>query len=439
MFKIKPPKKIRASLRIEGDKSISHRAVILSSLSEQTTKIINFLDSQDTLTTLEAFEELGVEIKYKKSKRELFVKGRGKYLNSPDVTLQMKNSGTTIRLISGVLSAQKFSSTLEAYPSLKRRPMRRIAEPLRRMGANIKGRLKDEEEYPPLRIKPVSFLKGIEYRLPVASAQVKSCLLLASLYAKGPTLIYEPYKSRDHTERMLKVFGAKIKVKAETIRIENSDLKSPSQIFIPNDFSSASFFIALAVLFKDSKLLLEKISLNPSRIGFLRVLKRMGAKVEFKNIRRSYFEPYADILVKTSPLKGVEVKEEEIPFMIDELPLLFVLASFAKGTTQIYGLKELRVKETDRIKSMEDNLKRMGVNFRVRGYINSKREQDLMVEIKGGTKFRETFLKSFLDHRTAMSLIIASLALKREAVIDNVACINKSFPKFLSTLRSLDK
>ncbi|MCD6539525.1 MAG: 3-phosphoshikimate 1-carboxyvinyltransferase [Candidatus Omnitrophica bacterium] len=439
MFKIRPLKKIRASLEIGGDKSISHRAIILSSISQGKTEIRNFLHSEDTLTTLQAFQNLGVNIKYNKFQKKVSVESKGKYLNSENITLQMKNSGTTIRLISGVLSAQKFSSTLQAYSSLKRRPMLRITQPLRQMGADIKGRKKEIEEYPPLKINPVDFLKGIEYRLSMPSAQVKSCLLLAGLFAQGKTSIVEPYRSRDHTERMLKIFGAKIRANRRLIFIEDSQLQGPSEIFIPSDFSSASFFIALATLTKGARLLLKKVSINPTRLGFLKVLRRMGAKIRFININKNYFEPYADILVEYCQLRGTKIKEREVPLMIDELPLLFVLACLAKGKTQILGLKELKVKETDRIKSMEYNLKKMGAKFSVKEYLNPQKEKDWRVEIEGPAKFKDSSIKSFSDHRTAMSLIIGRLSLGREAVIDDITCIDKSFPEFLTTLRRLDK
>jgi len=412
---------------------------MLSSIAQGTTQISNFLNSRDTLTTLKAFRRLGVDIKYDRRCNEVLIKGKGKFLKSKAITLSMGESGTTIRIISGLLSAQKFWVTLSCRPSLGKRPMARITRPLRAMGADIKGKVKGKEEFPPLVIKPARSLKGIRYRLPVASAQVKSCLLLAGIYAKGQTTIIEPYKSRDHTERMLKVFKASIEVKARTVTIGPSNLISSKNIIVPSDFSSAAYFISLGLLSERSNLLIKRVSVNPTRTGLLRVLRRMGADIKLRSLNKNYFEPYADILVKSCRLKSTVIREEEIPLMIDEIPLVFVLASFAKGRTKIYGLRELKVKETDRIYSMEFNLRRMGVNFAVRNYTNSRGARDVMVEIIGPTKFKNKKIRSFSDHRTAMSLITANLAQEEPAEIDDISCISKSFPEFFDILKSTRK
>ncbi|MBN2120788.1 MAG: 3-phosphoshikimate 1-carboxyvinyltransferase [Candidatus Omnitrophica bacterium] len=437
MPKIPSFTKITGKIILPGDKSISHRAIMFSSITKGSTRILNFLHSQDTLATLQAFRKLGVKISYDRKKKKVLVRGKGKFLKSRGKILDMKESGTTIRIISGLLAAQRFKTTLKASFGLSRRPMKRITLPLRLMGADIKGRSKGDNEYPPLEIRPVTMLKAINYKLPVASAQVKSSLFLAGLYAEGKTIIREPYKSRDHTERMLKIFKADIKMKAKSTVVKDSELASPGEIFIPSDFSSASYFIALGLLSKNSRFLLKKVGINPTRTGFLRVLKRMGAKIRFTNIKKSYFEPYADILVEASPLKAAIVKEGQIPLMIDEVPLLFAVAAFAEGTTRIYGLKELKVKETDRIRSMEHNLRKAGVDFKVSRYRNHQGQRDFMVTIKGPAKFKSAEIKSFQDHRTAMSLIIANLSQGFEARIDNISCISKSLPEFLSILRHL--
>lgn len=436
MVTIHPLKRIPPRLELPGDKSISHRAVMLSSLCEGETKISNFLSADDTLITLSVFKKLGVRIVHDKKKKNVLIKGKGKYLKSGSKILYMGESGTTMRLIAGLLSAQKFESILTCSPSLAKRPMKRVTQPLGMMGADVKAKIIKNEKYPPLRLKPVDTLSGISYLLPVASAQVKSCLLLAGLYAKGKTIIDEPYISRDHTERMLKLFRASIKVNNKKISIRPSDLESPGKIFIPSDFSSAAYFISLALLGKKSNLLLKRVLINPTRTGLLKVLKRMNAYIRFKNINRKNYEPYADILVKSSKLKAAKVRENEVPLMIDELPLLFVLASYAKGVTTIYGLKELKVKETDRIKSMEYNLKKMGVDFITKSYLNSKGEEDFLVKITGPAQLKPVKIKSFSDHRTAMSLIVAQLASGFAAKIDDVSCISKSFPEFLHLLKA---
>ncbi len=426
---------------VPGDKSISHRAVMISSLTRGKTLITNFLDSEDTFTTLKALRMLGVNIRYFPKQAEVLVKARGKYLkpDSKIVVLYMKESGTTIRLISGILAAQRFKSRLLVAPSLRKRPMRRIIDPLRLMGADVRGKARDNNEYPPLNISPVKGIKPIEYKLPVASAQVKSCVLFAGLYAKGKTVVFETGKSRNHTELMLKAFGASIEVKRQKIFLNTSKLKTPGKIFVPSDFSSAAFFIVLGVLLKKSRIRIKNVSVNSTRTGLLTVLRKMGANIRLANINKSNAEPYADIIVKSSSLNSVTVREDQIPQMIDEIPLLFVAASFAKGKTTIYGLKELKVKETDRINSIKYNLKKMGVDFKVDTYKNKQGQKDYKVSITGCKKFKKAKIKSFSDHRTAMSMIIANLALERPANIDNIKCVSKSFPEFVNIIKDLQR
>lgn len=439
-MKISLPRKINPGIiDIPSDKSISHRAVIFSALCKGKTYITNFLNCDDTITTINIFKRLGVCVEYNKRTKEVLVTGKGKYLEFDGTSLWTKESGTTMRLLVGLFATQKFQVVLKAAPSLHIRPMTRVIEPLRLMGADIEGRKLNGKEYPSLKVKPSKALTAITYDMPVPSAQVKSCLMFAGLYAKGETVITETYVARDHTERALKLFGANIVVKGKKITLKKSILKSPKEIFVPGDISSAAFFIALGLLLKnDEPLVLKQIGINQTRDGFLKVVKRMGAKIKLKNINKKYYEPYADIEIYPSELKGIEVDEKELPSMIDELPLVFMLATFAKGKTVIKGVKELRVKETDRIASMQDNLLRMGASFKVSTFKNKKGEEDFKVEIAGGKKLNAIKAKSYNDHRTAMAIIIAHMALKYDKIsIDNVKCINKSFPEFLDIISKL--
>jgi len=428
-YPIKPCRKIKAVLNLPGDKSISHRAVILSSLAKGKTKIINFSFSQDCVATLNAFKSLGIKIK-KVSKNAICVYGAGlNGLKKPRRPINLAESGTSMRILAGLLSAQNFQTKLAADQSLRKRPMLRVIRPLRLMGAKIKGRAKGKDEYPPLSISP-GRLSCINWKMVVASAQVKSAILLAGLYAKGRTRIIEPIKSRDHTERMLKYFKAGIKTSGKSIYIRPSNLISPKQIQIPADISSAAFFIVLACLLKDSYLKIKNLGLNPLRAGVIEVLKKMGADIRIIRSRRKYFEPRADIVVKSSRLKAVKITKDMIPSLIDELPILMVAASLAKGKSVFEGVRELRVKETDRIKSMKWNLSRMGVPV----HIKVKKNKEVII-IHGRNSLIGSKLKSFGDHRTAMSMIVAALLAGSASSIDNVGPINKSFPGFLSILK----
>ncbi len=437
MIKISPLQKIKKEIEIPSDKSISHRALMISSLSKGKTRIRNFLQSDDTLITLNCFKKLNVGITYKKKDKEVIINSGGSYFDAPKrVNLYSGESGTTIRLISGILAGQRFISCLSAAPSLEKRPMKRITFPLRLMGADIQSREKAGNEYPPLSIKPVKGLHSIIYKTPVASAQIKSAIIFASLFSKGITKIKEPFISRDHTERMLKFFGAKLKKQSGYILVEKSKLKTPGEILIPGDFSSAAFFVVLGLILKNSELRVKNVGLNSTRTGLIPALKSMGAKIRILHKNRSYFEPYGDILIESSSLKGITIKQEDIPLMIDEIPLLMICACFARGTTKIYGLKELRVKETDRITSMVYNLKKAGQDIETKSYKSGK-ETNWMVKIKGGERIRPAEFKSFSDHRTAMSLIIFALASEKGGEIDDIECTNKSFPGFISIVDSL--
>ncbi|MBL7130694.1 MAG: 3-phosphoshikimate 1-carboxyvinyltransferase [Candidatus Omnitrophica bacterium] len=428
-YLIKPCRKIQGILNLPGDKSISHRAIILSSIAKGKTKIKNFSFSDDCKATLRAFKSLGVKIKTE-GKNNICVYGVGiQGLKKPKHIINLGESGTSVRILAGLLSAQNFSSKLDGELSLRRRPMLRVIRPLRLMGANIKAQAKGRDEYPPIAISP-SKLKPLDWKMTVASAQVKSAILLAGLYAKGKTKIYEPIKSRDHTEGMLRYFGADIKIKGRNIYIKPSKLISPKKIYIPADISSAAFFIALACLLKNSCIRIKNLGLNPSRAGTIDILKKMGANIKIIYKRKRYSEPIADVVVKSSQLKSVKVTKDKIPILIDELPILMVAASLVKGKSVFEGVEELRVKETDRISSMVWNLSNMGVNIEAK--VKEKKE---VIIINGCSNLRGAELKSFGDHRTAMSMIIAALCADSPSRIDDVKCIGKSFPNFLMILK----
>ena len=436
MYEIKPLKNINATVNIPADKSISHRALMLSSLAKGKTVINNYLNSDDTLATLACVQKMGVKVKHDKNNRTLIVEGRGLYFQRKSiVALNAGESGTTMRILSGILCGQKFAIKFDAKPALKKRPMRRIVDPLKKFGADITGIEKKEKIYPPLTIKPVKKLIGGDFRLKVASAQVKSALLLAGLYAKERTSVFEPMQSRDHTERMLKLFGANIQSKDRLCTIEPcSKLISPKNIFIPSDISSAAFFIVLGLISKNSRIILKNININHTRTGLLKVLERMGAKIEITD-RVNDYEPYADLIITSSSLKGTVVNEEEIPLMIDEVPALCVAASFASTKTVIFGVKELKVKETDRIESMVRNLKAAGVNVWAGETKNKYGADDYMIIIDPTNDYHAATFKSFNDHRTAMSMIVFALGLGKMCKIDDVKCINKSFPDFLASIK----
>jgi 3-phosphoshikimate 1-carboxyvinyltransferase len=427
---------VKGKLILPGDKSIAHRAVILGALSRGRTVVHNFPANKDCLATLGVFKKLGINSARDQKKNCVVIKGKGLFgLKKPVSPLFIEESGTTFRLLLGVLAGQEFQSILRAGRSLSRRPMSRVISPLRLMSASVRGRSRRaaKEEYPPVTIKGSS-LTPITYKMPVASAQVKSALLLAGLYADGTTRIIEPTKTRDHMERMLKSFKADIKVRGNSISLRGvKQLVSPGEVFVPGDISSAAFFIVLASVLPGSWLVIEKVSLNPSRMGLIRVLKRMGADIKVSALgRKPSAEPMGDITVKSGILKGAAVKKGEIPSLIDELPVLMAAAAFARGKTVFNGVEELRVKETDRITSMLAGLKAMGADCRVNGVGLSEK---IVINGKGGLKGAR--VKSFSDHRTAMSMIIAGLAASGRTEIDDISCIDKSFPGFIAAIKPL--
>lgn len=419
---------------LPGDKSIAHRALILSALSCGKTTLKNFPIHDDSLATLKVLSALGVKIICKENQVLIF--GRANQgLVEPRKPVFVNNSGTTLRLLLGVLAGQNFETKILAGKYLTARPMARVNAPLRLMGAEITARTKSNEEYAPIVIRGGN-LKGIVYRLPVASAQVKSAILLAGLFAKGKTCVIERIKTRDHTERMLRIFGADIIVNKNRITLNpNSNLVSPGKIYIPGDISSAAFFMVLAAIIPKSKITVNKVSLNPTRDGIIRVLKRMQARIKIspiKGAKLQSFEPIGNLTVTSSRLKGTVINPYEIPSLIDELPILMVTACFAQGTTVIKGAGELRVKETDRINSMVKNLRSMGADISVS---KAGSQENIIIKGKGG--LFGASLKSFGDHRTAMSMVVAAMAAEGQSRLDDINCVSKSFPGFLATLNSL--
>lgn len=434
-----PRRELKGEVSLPGDKSITHRALILSAISNGRTTISNFPFNQDCLSTVKILKELGIKINLSREGSYVVVYGRGLCgLKQPSKELSAGESGTTLRLMLGLLAGQSFKVKLTAGISLSHRPMLRVTGPLRMMGAVIKAKGKRQkakgEEYPPITIQGGN-LKGINYRMPVASAQVKSAILLAGLYAQGKTIVIDKFNTRDHTERMLKLFKARIKVQGDKIIVQGNDnLVSPRTIIIPADISSAAFFIVLAAITPGSEVVIKNVSLNPYRTGVIKVLKRMGAKIKVKsqNAKVKSYEPVGDLIIESSRLKGIVVTRQEIPSLIDELPILMVAAGVARGKTTFRGVGELRVKEADRIRSMSENLSKMGTKVKI---IRSNNAEDIIIE--GVKKLKGAKVKSFGDHRTAMSMVVAGLSAQGQTSIDDVSCINKSFPDFLKVLKTL--
>ncbi|WP_058486238.1 3-phosphoshikimate 1-carboxyvinyltransferase [Defluviitalea phaphyphila] len=421
---IEPRDNIKGIVNIPGDKSISHRAIMLGSISEGKTEITGFLMGADCLSTIECFRKLGIKIEITKEK--VIVHGKGLFgLSAPSDILDVGNSGTTIRLMTGLLSAQNFSCKITGDASIRKRPMLRVVNPLRQMGANIDG--KENGKYCPLYIKG-NQLKGITYKLPVASAQVKSSILLASLYADGKTTIIEPTASRNHTEIMLNYFGGNIiKNNLEIISTPVEKLIG-QKVEVPGDISSAAYFIAAALLLPNSELLIKNVGINPTRDGIITVFKQMGGNIELLNKKNTWGEPVADILVRSSKLHGTEIGGNIIPKLIDEIPIIAATACYAEGKTIIKNAEELKVKESNRISTMTSELQKMGASI--------KETEDGMI-IEGKSSLNGSIVESYNDHRVAMSLAIAALKANNKTIINNSECINISFPNFFSILNSL--
>ncbi|MFA4910782.1 MAG: 3-phosphoshikimate 1-carboxyvinyltransferase [Desulfobacteria bacterium] len=416
---------LKGEVTVPGDKSISHRAVIIGSLAKGKTRIIEPSRGDDNLRTLNAFRMMGIEVDEPKVD-QLIINGRGLYgLTEPEDVIDAGNSGTTVRLLTGLLTGQRFFSVITGDRYLRKRPMKRVVEPLSSMGAKIWGR--ENGNFAPLVINGTG-LNPIDYVSPIASAQVKSAILLAGLYADGVTKITEPSLSRDHTERMLRFFGANLKRDDNSVSIAGGSNLDGREIEIPGDISSAAFFIVAALVIPNSEVFLKRVGVNPSRTGILEVLKKMGANIQLLNEYETWGEPVADILVKTSRLKGTKIEGDLIPKTIDELPILSVAASVAEGDTVIKDAKELRVKETDRIKAVASELKKFGAEVE---------EFDDGMRISGKDKLMGCNCQSFGDHRIAMSLIIAGLMASGKTVVEDTSCIGTSFPEFKDKLFSL--
>lgn len=419
-YLVHPGGTISGKLRVPGDKSISHRAIMLGSLAEGVTEIEGFLEGEDALATLQVFRDMGVIIEGPHEGR-VVVHGVGMHgLKPPPGELYLGNSGTSMRLLAGLLAGQAFDTELSGDASLSKRPMNRVADPLRSMGARIDTGVGG---LPPLRIHGGQPLKGIHYELPMASAQVKSCLLLAGLYAEGETVVVEPGVTRDHTERMLKGFGYPVKTDGPRISLQGGGSLKACAIDVPADISSAAFFMVAAAIAPGSDLTLTHVGLNPTRIGVISILKLMGADIGFSNKREVGGEPVADVRIRYAPLKGIDIPEELVPLAIDEFPVLFIAAACAEGTTRLSGAEELRVKESDRIQAMADGLTTLG--------INAQPTPDGMI-IEGGELGSGT-VESFDDHRIAMSFVVAALRAKGPIVVKNCANVATSFPRFVET------
>lgn len=415
--------RLHGKLTIPGDKSISHRAVMFGALAQGTTRITHFLEGADCLSTISCFQAMGIHIQ--KNKDEVLVEGKGLHgLQAPLDILDVGNSGTTTRLISGILAGQDFTSRLTGDASICQRPMGRIITPLSLMGAQITSQ--NQNGCAPLTIQG-GHLHGIHYQSPVASAQVKSCVLLAGMYADAPTSVTEPVLSRNHTELMLNYFGAQVTSKGTTASIlPQPDLKA-RDITVPGDISSAAYFIAAGLLVPGSEILLCNVGINPTRDGLLRVCQAMGGDITLLNVRNDG-EPTADLLIRSSSLHGTEIKGEIIPTLIDEIPMIAVMAAFAEGTTVIRDAAELKVKESDRIQVMTDNLTRMGADVEAL--------PDGMI-IHGGKPLHGATIDSHKDHRIAMSFAVAGGICEGSLTITNGECVNISYPEFYTDLYSL--
>jgi len=415
---------LRGEFTPPGDKSISHRAVIIGSLGEGTTEVRGFLNCDDTLSSTKAMMMLGVPIEI--DENTVKIRGKGLFgLREPEDTIDAGNSGTTARLISGILSAQGFFSTITGDKYLRARPMERVVKPLTLMGAKIWGR--DNGKRLPLAIQG-SKLSAIRYQLPVASAQVKSALLLAGLYAEGETEIIEPTPTRDHTERMLSYFGADVRRNGTSVKIKSTGTLKGGEILVPADISSAAFFIVATLINPNSEILIKDVGINLQRTGILEILKQMGGDIEILNERELNGEPVGDIIVRSSALKSTEIRGGIIPRAIDEIPVIAVAACLAEGETVIKDATELRVKETDRIKAMTTELRKLGADIE---------ELDDGMIIRGKETLKGTKCSSWGDHRIAMALAVAGTRAQGVTEIDDAECVSVSFPGFFDVMRRL--
>lgn len=421
-MKIKKISSAHGSITVPGDKSISHRAVMLGALAEGTSEIHGFLMGADCLSTISCFRDMGIQIDITNEK--VIVHGKGlRGMSKPEHTLYTGNSGTTTRLLCGILAGQGFEASLTGDASICKRPMKRVTEPLSRMGARIDG------EFCPMTIYPSS-LRAITYQMPVASAQVKTAILLAGLYAEGKTTVIEKEKSRDHTERMLSAMGADIRADGLTVTIGKTERLTPQIFHVPGDISSAAFFLVLGAILPDSCITLRNIGVNQTRTGILDVLRDMGADLTIDNARTVNGEDIADITVRTSELHGTVISGEMIPRLIDEIPVLAVAAVFAEGETMIRDAQELKVKETNRIRAVVDEWKKCGADIT---------ETDDGMVIHGGKAIHGADFCSYGDHRMAMSLAVLAQRAEGESSIDDVKCVEISYPSFFEDLLQLEQ
>ena len=425
MRRIEPVNRpLRGEITVPGDKSIAHRAVIFSSIARGRSRILNLSSGDDNSRTVRAFRQMGVEIF--RDGDAVCIEGKGwDPLGAPDETFTCGNSGTTIRLLSGLLAGRSFHSELDGDSSLRQRPMKRVIDPLRAMGAHIRSRQGDG--LAPLEIDGGG-LRGIDYQMPVASAQVKSAIVLAALQAEGETVVHEPQRSRDHTEVMLRGFGGNVSVSGLTIAIGGRPALTGQDVRIPGDISSAAFFLVAAAMIPGSDLVVRDVGCNPTRDGVVEVLKLMGASIELSNRRSEAGEPVADIHVTGGPLKGVDVGASLVARTIDEYPVLAVAAAAAEGVTTFSHVKELRFKESDRIAAMTEGLRTLGV---------SVEEREDGMTIQGGNRLQGGAVKSYADHRIAMSFAIAGLVSEKGVDVDDAQCVDISFPSFFDLLAEI--
>ncbi len=413
-----PGGRLTGRVRVPGDKSISHRSIMLGSLAEGVTRVSGFLEGEDSLATLRAFRDMGVRIEGPDAGR-VVIHGVGMHgLKAPSAALDLGNSGTSMRLMTGLLAGQGMEVTLVGDASLTRRPMKRVTDPLAQMGAWIDSASGGTA---PLQVHAVASLRGIDYPLPVASAQVKSCLLLAGMYADGETCISEPAPTRDHTERMLQGFGYPVSASAGRVCLRGGGRLQACDIDVPADISSAAFFLVGASIAPGSDLVLEHVGVNPTRDGVINILRQMGADIEVLNRREIGGEPVADLRVRSAPLRGIRIPQDQVPLAIDEFPVLFVAAACAEGETVLTGAEELRVKESDRIQVMADGLQALGVD--------AAPTPDGIV-VRGGA-IGGGAVDSHGDHRIAMAFAIAALRADGEIRIDDCANVDTSFPGFV--------
>ncbi|MET0501498.1 MAG: 3-phosphoshikimate 1-carboxyvinyltransferase [Candidatus Binatia bacterium] len=412
---------LRGEITMPGDKSIGHRAVIFASIAQGRSRIVNLSGGEDNLRTVHAFKDMGVQIRSEDDC--LWIEGAGwDGLSAPVETLDCGNSGTAMRLLSGVVAGRLFTSRLDGDASLRQRPMQRVIDPLTLMGAKIDSR--DRKGVAPLEIHG-GRLKGIDYQMPVASAQVKSAILLAGLQAEGVTTLEEPQRSRDHTELMIKGFGGEVKVDGRSVAVAGGQKLSGRDVRIPGDISSAAFFLVAGAAIRGSEVMVRDIGVNPTRDGVIEILRRMGAKIQLLNPRIETGEPVADIKVTGGSLRGIEIGPEMVARTIDEYPILAVAGALAAGVTTISGVKELRYKESDRIATMTEGLRRLGVE------VDEKPDG---MTIRGGKPLEGASVKTYGDHRVAMSLAIAGLSTAGGVEVDDVGCVDTSFPGFFELL-----